>query len=350
MEKSAATPAGVNTREQADDGNHPTLLIHVVLALAVLATLFGRALAPALPGSLAGIARVIRVVDLVGNLLTQLFAFAGISCALLLARIILQAAKKDLAFKLLLLPATLLVGFLVMVKMRVAQSDPNGAMTLALTSSGLALAAAPNLLKAERTRAMGLAITLGGAGGALHALGRYLAFKASLAALPTQFMLARVSETFAFALHLGVIALTVFWLWSRGPAFPAKLLGVAGLAAFVAIGSARGSLHHAAVWEVLASRSLGRLLSDPLPYLPVVATSMITILTLALAVWLLVKPKPKLTSFVLAFCLLSGGATDVPLLALCLVLGTIVAKLPLPESAPGPSPAPRNASASPHDE
>jgi hypothetical protein len=223
-------------------------------------------------------------------------------------------------------------------------------MTLALTSSGLALAAAPTLLKNERTRAMGLAITLGGAGGALHALGRYLAFKASLAALPTQFMLARVSETFAFALHLGVIALAVFWLWSRGLAFPAKLLSVAGLAVFVAIGSARGSLHHAAVWEVLASRSLGRLLSEPMPFLPVVVTSTVTVLALLLAVWLIAKARPKLTSFVLAFCLLSGGGTDVPLLALCLVLGTIVAKLPLAESPPAPSPAPGNASASPQSE
>ena len=334
VERSAVSPNEDPEREQRAPLNHRALLLHVVAALGVLATLVGRALSPALPGSVAGISGIIRVVDLAGNLLTQLFAFAGISSALLLARVILQSSKKDLVFKLLVLPATLLVGFIVMVKMRVTQSDPNGSMTLALTSSGLAMVAAPALLKNEVTRVMGLTVALGGAGGGLHALGRFLAFKASLASLPTHFMIARGCETAVFTIHLAVVALACLWLKSRGPAFAAKLAGIAALCVLGAIGAERGSLPDASVWEVLASRSVGHLSSAPLPLIPTSLVSSVILLTLALAVWLLATRQLTTTAVVLCFCLLSGGSTDVPLLALALVLATIVAKLPPEPSAP----------------
>jgi hypothetical protein len=150
-------------------------------------------------------------------------------------------------------------------------------------------------------------------------------------------MLARIFETVAFVLHLGVVALALVWQRSRTPAFTYKLLGIVALAAFLALGAERGSLHHAAVWEVLASRTLGRLLSQPLPLLPAMLPSAVTLFTLALAVWLIAKAKPGLTALVLTFALLSGGATDVPLLALSLALGTIVAKLPATAASMAPA-------------
>lgn len=345
VEKSAVAPAARHDRDRREEAKHPTLLIHAVAALAVMATLVGRALAPALPGSVAGISRIIRAFDLLGNLLTQLFAFAGISCALILSRVILQGLKKDLVFKLLLLPATLLIGFLVMVKMRVAQADPNGSMTLAMTSSGLALAASPALLKNEATRAMGLAVTLGGIGGGLHAAGRYLAYKASLGSLPTEFAVARACETVAFVLHLGVVVLAILWLRSRGWSFALKLFAITALAVVLALGAQRGSLYHAAVWEVLASRMLGRLLTDPMPFAPEWVTGIIGVMTIALSAWLIARLRPSLTALVVCFCLLSGRSTDVPLLALALALGTIVARLPSSQASLPPHPKSPPASA-----
>ena len=57
------------------------LLLALVTGLSVVSSILGRALAPALPGSVAGITGWIKAFDRVSGFLAQLFAIAGILVA-----------------------------------------------------------------------------------------------------------------------------------------------------------------------------------------------------------------------------------------------------------------------------
>jgi hypothetical protein len=79
---------------------------------------------------------------------------------------------------------------------------------------------------------------------------------------------------------------------------------------------------------VLATRSLGYLLRQPAPFLPSSLVGICILFQLILAVWLLVARRPSSSRLVLCLCLISAGATDIPLLALALTLGALMARAP----------------------
>jgi hypothetical protein len=126
-------------------------------------------------------------------------------------------------------------------------------------------------------------------------------------------------------------------LKGRGVSYFVKLFGLALLAFFVAVGAERGSLPDAEIWQIVASRSLGHLLTSPTAFVPGLFTAATAVFTLGLAGWLVAtRKKPVTTAGVFCCCLLSAGATDVPLLALLLTLAAVIAKVPAvtPETAP----------------
>jgi hypothetical protein len=64
----------------------PLRIVRWLAALGVAALVFGRFIAPALPGSLVGMAPVVRSFELLGGILSQLFAvglLVGLSSALI---------------------------------------------------------------------------------------------------------------------------------------------------------------------------------------------------------------------------------------------------------------------------
>ena len=95
-------------------------------------------MAPALPGSVAGITWWIKVFDRLSGFLAQLFAIAGILIATRMVGSAIRSNSHDLLFKIVAVPVTILVGFLVMTRMRIDYSEPRGALALALASGALA--------------------------------------------------------------------------------------------------------------------------------------------------------------------------------------------------------------------
>lgn len=311
---------------QAPDGPSSLPLI-AVTGLAVISSVLGRALAPALPGSVAGITWWIKVFDWLSGFSAQLFAIVGILLAARSVGNTVRSTEQDLLYKLIAVPATVLVGFLVMTRMRLDYSEPRGALALALASGSLALAAAPRLVQLERTRAIGFVLILTGIGSLLHAVAQGLALQANFEALPARFTAARVLETATFALSLFAAALTAAWLFGKSQTGLLKIVGLVVLAALLTHAALRGSDPQAALHEVLASRSLGFLLRDPAPFLPSYLRGVGVLFQLLLAASvLLVRRQAPNVRLVLCLCLTCAGATDIPLLALCLTLATLVAR------------------------
>lgn len=304
-------------------------LLTLVTGLSVVASIIGRALAPALPGSVAGITGWIKAFDRVSGFLAQLFAIAGILMATRMVGSALRSSAHDLLFKVVAVPVTILVGFLVMMRMRIDYSEPRGSLALALASGALALAASPRLVQAPRTRAVGLVLALTGLGSLLHAIGQGLALQANLEALPDRFVAARVVETAGFALGVLAAACAAVWLFGKGRASLMKLLAALVGAALFSHAAVLGSDPDAHLYEVLASRSLGYLLRQPAPYLPSAFVAIVVLFQFILAVWLVVARRPSSSRLVLSLCLISTGATDIPLLGLALTLAALMARAPL---------------------
>ena len=329
-------------------------MLALVTGLSVVSSILGRALAPALPGSVAGITGWIKVFDQVSGFLAQLFAIAGILMATRMVGSALRSTAHDLLFKIVAVPVTILVGFLVMTRMRIDYSEPRGSLALALASGAVALAAAPRLVQTARTRAVGLVLALMGLAGLLHAIGQGLALSANLEALPDRFVAARVLETASFSFGVLAAACAAAWLFgiSSNRAHPSKshaswlkLLAALVAAALFSHAAVLGSDPHARLYEVLASRSLGYLLRQPAPYLPAAFLAIVVLFQFILALWLVVARRPSNSRLVLSLCLISAGATDIPLLALSLTLAALMARAPLtsevaargrPESAASP--------------
>jgi len=318
-----------------------SLSLALVTGLSVVSSILGRALAPALPGSVAGITGWIKAFDRVSGFLAQLFAIAGILIATRMVTSALRSNAYDLLFKVVAVPVTILVGLLVMMRMRIDYSEPRGSLALALASGALALAATPRLVQSARTRAVGLVLALTGLGGLLHAVGQGLALSANLEALPDRFVAARVFETASFALGVLAAGCAAAWLFGKGSTSWLKLLALVLAATLFSHAAVLGSGPNARLYEVLASRSLGYLLRQPAPYLPGLLSGIIILLQFILAAWLVLARRPSSVRLVLSLCLISAGATDIPLLALALTLAALTARAPLGSEAPtrGPQPS-----------
>lgn len=305
----------------------------------MVSSILGRALAPALPGSVAGITWWIKVFDRLSGFLAQLFAIAGILIATRMVGSAIRSNSHDLLFKIVAVPVTILVGFLVMTRMRIDYSEPRGALALALASGALALAAAPRLIQNAHTRAVGLVLALTGLGGLLHAVAQGLALQANLEALPDRFAVARGLETASFLLGVLAAACSAAWLFGFGRGYASwlkLLLALTGAGLFTRAALV-GSGPDAHLYEVLATRSLGYLLRQPAPLLPSSLVGICILFQLILAVWLVVARRPSSSRLVLCLCLISAGATDIPLLALALTLGALMARAPAAPDARTPT-------------
>jgi hypothetical protein len=218
--------------------------------------------------------------------------------------------------------------------MRIDYSEPRGSLALALASGALAMAATPRLVQSARTRAVGLVLALTGLGGLLHAVGQGLALSANLEALPDRFVAARVLETASFALGVLAAGCAAAWLFGKRSTSLLKLLALVLGATLFSHAAVLGSGPNARLYEVLASRSLGYLLRQPAPYLPSLLSGIVILLQFILAAWLVLARRPSSARLVLSLCLISAGATDIPLLALALTLAALTARAPLGDEAP----------------
>lgn len=303
-------------------------LLRAIAALALVATVIARGLAPALPGSAAGIAGWIRASETTAMLLSQILVVSG---ALVVFRLLIRTLRQSelgVVYRLLAVPLGAAALTIIMAAAQTSER-PALALALAVITSIVAIAATFPTLAAPRTRAAGFVLGVVGTASFVHVLARLLAIRASEQALASLFTVAESVSTLSFVLDVASIALIAIWLGAHKRS-RAVVVGVVlvGLSALVAWGAVRGSGESAALWQVLASRSLAGMTRHPAPLVLAPLRHSVEVLALLVAAVALVVPKrnpPVQALFALA--LLARTSTDIPLCALCLLIAALLGPL-----------------------
>ncbi len=303
-------------------------LYRVVAVLALAATIISRGLAPALPGSAAGIASWIRASETASILLSQLLVVSG---ALVVFRLLIRTLRQSdlgVVYRLLAVPLGAAALTIIMAAAQ-ASARPAMALGLAVITSIVAIAATFPTLAAPRTRAAGFVLGVVGTASFVHVLARVLAIRASEQALASLFTMAQSVSTLSFVLDVASIALVAVWLGARSRS-RATVVAVAlvGISALLAWGAVRGSNEGASLWQVLASRSLAGMSRNPAPLVLVPLRYSVQILALLTAAVVLVVPRRNgAVQALFALALLARTSTDIPLCALCLIIAALLGPL-----------------------
>jgi hypothetical protein len=289
---------------------------------ALLATIFGRGLAPAIPGLTVGIAPFIVLSGRLSAFVSQFVAAGGVAAAIRLAFGALRLPKLDLGYRLIALPGSAIVIALVMTAWA-RPLEPELCRVMALAAIAASFAAAMASVRLHETRAAGLVLASASLSGLSHLLARELVRRAAERLDSTSLHWAFRVATFASLLDLIALGLTLTYL---GQGKPRKILLSARFAA-------RGSAPDAGLFRVLAERALAQLSRAPAAALPGSLRFAITTALLFAAGLCVSRPGERnKANVVIALCLLSLGAPDMPLPALWLVVAALLSpKQALPE-------------------
>ncbi len=303
-------------------------IIRLTVISALLAVVFGRALAEALPGSRSGLYKLLEASRLLGAFWTQLLAFLIVLVCGRLAFITCKDQRFTTAHRFIVTPAAAAVIALVIaacLDFLVGPSTPEISLILGIAGTLVAIHATGICLRPIRLRASGIVLGLVGAASMAQVSARVLALQASDAALPTQYIVARWLASLATLLDAGALLFVAIWLastWTRGRY---ALIAVLGFAVTLSELSQRGSRPKAGFAEVLLSRSLAQLHREPSSLFsrPVQDTQeLMAILLVILLLWRprAVSPEQRLS---LAMVLLARCSPDIPLCSGLLVTGAL---------------------------
>jgi len=308
-----------------DSGETSGVSLPMLARVALLATIVGRGIAPAIPGLAVGIAPFITLSGRLAAFLSQLVAAGGVAAAIRLAGGALRLPKLDLGYRLVALPGSAIVIALVMAAWA-RPLAPELCRMMALSAIAASLSCALASLRASETRASGLVLGAAGSSGLGHLLARELMSRAADHSDVTSAHWVVAASTFATLLDLVTLGLTLTYLGHgklRRVAYVTALVLMPALA--LGVFAAHGSAPGAGVLRVLAERALGQLSRAP-------ATSIASALRYAITAALLLaagasvaKPGTRdRASVVLSMSLLSLGAPDMPLPALWLVVAALL--------------------------
>ena len=302
--------------------------IRLTLVSALLAVIFGRALAAALPGSRSGLGRILETSRLLGAFWTQLLAILIVLVGGRLAYVTWQDERLSAPYRVLVTPAATCVIVLVIAAsfdFLMGPTTPEISLILGIAGTLVALYATSVCVRPTRLRASGITLALVGAASMAQVAARLLALQASDAALPRQYVVARWLATFATVLDAGALILTAIWLtilWARSRY---ALLASLGIAVTLGEMSQRGARPQASFAEVLLSRSLAQLHREPSSLFPRLfqdTQELFAILVVALLLWMPrnVTPAQRLS---VALVLLARSSPDIPLCSGLLVTGAL---------------------------
>ncbi|MET0790789.1 MAG: hypothetical protein ABW061_04655, partial [Polyangiaceae bacterium] len=273
---------------------------------ALLATIIGRGIAPAIPGLAVGIAPFILFSGRVSAFLSQIVAAGGVAAATRLAIVALRLPKLDLTYRLLALPGSAIVIALVMAAWA-RPLEPELCRMMALAAIGASLAGAVASLRLSETRASGLGLACASASGLTHLLARELVSRAAERLDSTSLHWAVAIATLAALFDLMTLSVALFYLGqgkSRKVALSAALVIVPAL--LLGVFAAHGSAPGAGVSRVLAERALTLLSRVPAAALPNALRFAITAALLIAAGVCVFRPSARgKTNVVLSLALLS---------------------------------------------
>jgi uncharacterized MnhB-related membrane protein len=306
--------------------------------LALVATVFGRLLSPALFGSGTGLDRWIMAAQALGNVSSQAVAAGGVAFALRAVGVALGKSGLGIAYRMVVIPAVVVTSALAMRATGHAL-EPELASALAISAIVGAAAGAPIALSSPASRALGLVLGLTAVAGAADFAGLSLAASAIEKGSPGAYRMATVLSTIGFVLELGMLVVAIAFVTAGNRIRAAVLGGVSALVAALLVymlHAANGA--DASTTEIVVARAASTLLRSPPPYVPAAARLMLEVggFVAALAAIFMTRKSPLAP--LIALCLTARGSPDVPIPALLLVVASIaVPAYAVPSRAPVPS-------------
>ncbi len=271
MEQTHASPSkrssqAVAAAPEASDLISKALpLPRTMLVSALLAVVIGRGLTHGLPGISTGMDSTIRVVEVVGAVLTQFSALVLVTlCArLIVLLVMLQRHIGLVVLSVFATGAASVATFLAALSNHVQLAPPfsvavSALVVLALVGSG-ALA-----LQVPAKRAAGLVLLAAASAAAAHTAARLVALLASEAANAAWFNVSRVISTSGFFLEMLCLTACISWLVAP------KVVWVRAAAAVVVVCSPALALaaDQPGEWQLALRRTLEQLSAHPDPLLP----------------------------------------------------------------------------------
>ncbi len=309
-------------------------LVPPFAALAIVASLVGRAIGPSMEGLAVGLGRLIEAVKLSGGVLSQVLAVAAIVLAM--GEILVVSRSRVPAVVRLgsigLGGAVVLVCFLASPR---RESLPD-ALVLLMSVSAIAFAflAGASALKASFSRAAGLILLLVGASSLLRLIALGIASQARASAGGRLGVVAGAVATAGFVAGVVALAIAAAWIASRS-----RKLASAGTLVPLAIAllltqrASGADGDDAGAFSVLVHRIVERLILRPLPLVPVGFQIFVALLAPLLAIAALAsRPArgasaaalaPPSIGAAVALALLMRDAADMPLGALALVIASL---------------------------
>lgn len=287
---------------------------------ALLATCLARGLAPALPGSSAGIGELIVGVEQLAAFSTQLTLMLGAATCVRL--LISTLESRSQVFRPVAI-VTCAAALPVVISASSRHLSPGWLIALAGLSAALAIAASLPALREAHTRAAGLVLLAVTAGSLVNATGRMLALYASQQVHAGLFGFARGVATVGLALDAASVFIVVVWLCRRSRL--AAFLGIVlvCVAGFLAWAGTHGG--EVASWRVVTGRALSALTAHPDPFMGSGVRYSVEILAILLGAVTLWLRSPYGVGAALAFALLARVSGDVPLCSLMLMLAALSA-------------------------
>ena len=330
-------------------------LVPPFAALAILASILGRAVGPSMEGLAVGLGRLISAVQIAGGVLSQVLAVAAIVLAM--GEILVASRSR--------VPAAVRLGSIglgggVVLACFLAsprrESLPDALVVLMSASAiGLSLLSGVTALKTPYARAAGMILGLVGAGSLLRLIAVVIAVQAS------ERFAAVASGVAAAGFLAGVLAMAIAaaWIASRSGklASPGTLLPLA-LALYLTQKAIQADAEDADTVSVLVRRAVEHLIVRPRPLLPIGFQIFAALLAPLLAIAALAsRPargasaaalSPPAIGAAIALALLVRDAVDMPLGALSLVIAGLTAALAAQDDrgmwdAIGPGSPPSNA-------
>jgi hypothetical protein len=313
----------------------------LLAAVGLVASLLGRGVSPALPGSTTGIERFIVITYGVTSILSQLAAAGAVAFVLRLSGMLLVERRLGIAFRTVALPAATAVAALTVAA---AHDGLDAEMQSVLAVACLMSVAVsiPFALLSRAARAVGLMLVLAALSSLLHFSSLALAIRAGETASAGAYQFARGVATAGWILDLALLAFTVVWLGAARGTRIAALGVTCVLFGFAMTLLAREGLEpDASAWLVVIARTFDELSRPPLPFIPAAARYVLEA-ALGLSAILCLADRRRLTLGALfTLALIGRGAADVPLSALLLCAGALsLPLLSLQSEASTPPPAP----------
>jgi hypothetical protein len=296
------------------------------------ATLLGRGLSAALPGSTAGIGPVIVGVEQLGAFASQFLVVMGVATCVRLLLATLDC-RSYLFHPVAIISSAAALPIILSSSSR--HLPPAWLMMLMGISAALALVAALPALRMPHSRAAGLVLLTVTCGSIVSTTGRIIALYASHQAYAALFGLARGIATLGLLLDALSVVLVGIWLVRRYRFGFVMLLALASLAGvLVWLGSFDES---AGPGPLVIGRAFAALTAHPDPFVGPAVRYFVEIGAIVMASVTLWLEWPTGVGAALCFALLARVSGDVPLCSLMLMLAALSAvraSLQNPKSEP----------------